>query len=226
MFPEDASIWVTNEALLVDLTFHNVIPSEDTPKPHDPLEGVLLPRSLRRQAPPPAAGESVTAMVTEDCADARITIFLTVLELFCQILGFDLAPSSGLNQNLVDVILRGTGEFAEAVRSIFSYMDLMPSPMDIATGAWGLLMALYEEGFFLQAVREVVSGMGWWRRAITLIRIAATILLWIVSAGVAQILQIAMMAVTIADLTRAFHEEREECSSDSSSASMTNAILP
>merc|ERR1719491_511764 len=182
-----------------------------------------LPRSLRRPATQPA-GRNVTAMVTRECADARITIFLTVLELFCQILGFNLVPSSvpSLNQNLVDVILRGTGEFAEAVRGIFSYMDLMPAPMDIATGTWGLFMALYEEGFFLQAVFDVVSRMSWWRRVITLIRMAATILLWIASAGVAQILQVAMMAVTITDLTRAFREEREDCSSNSSSTSMTN----
>lgn len=215
-FPEDASAWVTNEALLVDLTYRNVIPSEETPKPQDPLAGVPLPRSSRRPAAQPAG--NITAMVTKECGDARISIFVNVLGLFCQILGFNLAPS----QNLVDSLLRGTGEFAEAVRAIFSYMDLMPAPMDIATGAWGLFMALYDEGFVIQAFREVVSGMSWWRRAVTLIRIAATVLLWIASAGVAQILQVAMMAVAIADLTSAFSEEREECS-DSSSTSVDAA---
>lgn len=220
-FPEDASTWVTNEALLVDLTFHNVVPSEDTPRPHDPLEGVPLPRSLRRPATQPL-GQNATAMDTSDaqeCFDARKEIFLKVLELFLQILGFDLAPS----QNLVDAILQGSSEFAQAVRSIFSYMDAMPAPMDIAQGVWGIFSALFDEGVFLQALRDVVSRMSWWRRAITLIRIAATILLWIASAGAAQILQIVMMGVTIADLTKAFRDEREECSSNSSSSSMVNA---
>merc|ERR1711920_934350 len=214
----DASTWVANEALLVDLTFRNVVPSEDTPKPHDPLEGVPLPRSLRRPATQPS-GQNVTAMGAQECMDARIEVFQKVLDLFCQILGFDFAPS----QNLVDVILQGTSEFAEAVRSIFSYMDLMPAPMDIAVGAWGLFEALYEEGVFLQALHEVVSRMSWWRRAITLIRIAATILLWIASGGAAQILQIIMMGVTIADLARAFREEREDCSTTTTSTSTMNA---
>merc|ERR1711920_388417 len=216
----DASTWVANEALLVDLTFRNVVPSEDTPKPYDPLEGVPLPRSLRRPATQPS-GQNVTAMDTQakECTDARIEIFMKVLDLFCQILGFNVAPS----QNLVDVILRGTSEFAEAVRSTFTYMDLMPAPMDIATGAWGLFMALYEEGIFLEAVHEVVIRMSWWRRAVTLIRIAATIILWIASAGLAQILQIVMMGVSTADLTRAFRVEREDCNRTDSSTSMTNA---
>jgi len=214
-FPEDASAWVANEALLVDLTYRNVIPSEDTPRPQDPLAGMPLPRSLRPPVEETAANIS-TAMVTKDCADARITIFTTVLELFCQILGFNLKPS----QNLVDVLLRGTSEFAEAVRGIFAYMDLMPSPMDIATSAWGLFMALYEEGFVLQAFWDVVRSMSWWRRAVTLIRIAATVLLWIASAGVAQILQIAMMAVSIADLTTAFRQEREVCSDSPSTTQL------
>merc|ERR1719323_2199647 len=162
------------------------------------------------------AGSVTTAMVTKECADARISIFVIVLELFCQILGFNLTPS----QNLVDSLLRGTGEFAEAVRAIFSYMDLMPAPMDIATGAWGLFMALYDEGLVIQAFQDVVSGMSWWRRAITLIRIAATVLLWIASAGAAQILHIAMMVVTISDLTTAFRQEREVCSDSPSTTQL------
>lgn len=218
-FPEDSSVMMANEALLVDLTFRNAIPSEDTPLPEDPLEGVPLPRSLQRLPARQPSG-NLTAMITQECADSRIGIFLTALELFFQILGFDFVAGPNLNQNLADAIFTGSGEFAMAVREIFTYMDSMPTAMDIATGAWGLFMAMYEEGFVLEGIRYVVSQMGWWRRAITLIRIASTIILWIVSSGAVQILQIALMIVTIDDLRIAFREEREDCDETSNSAAV------